>query len=141
MNTDSDLIDNPVNDNTQNRSDNQLDQDKDTIQDSEPKIDKNGNRVGQNSVNEDGHDLKLIKSNLISQYHDRWINSFSVAYPMEKAGFFRNYYTYSIDFSISNVKMNVDRRFSDFQALRKSIQKILPCVFIPKVHFKQILVC
>ena len=63
-----------------------------------------------------------------------------VTFPFVKESTLTNYMVYKVHYVFDGVEYTVDRRFSDFVALRETLKKQIPCHFIFPAHKKQAIV-
>lgn len=80
----------------------------------------------------------IEEERLLSNFKDNWIELIKLSYPKEKPGFFKSYMVYEIEFKIKDESFKIYRRFSDFENLRNTLKKFVPCVYIKNVHKKKI---
>ena len=68
------------------------------------------------------------------------ITSAIVSHPSIKENMFNNYMIYKVSFKFNDSDQEVNRRYSDFDSLRKAIKMYRPFNFIYPVHRKQFIV-
>ena len=68
------------------------------------------------------------------------ISSAVVSHPFVKETMFNNYVIYKVSFRFNDAEQEVNRRFSDFDSLRKAIRLYRPFNYIYPVHRKQFIV-
>ena len=68
------------------------------------------------------------------------ISSATVSHPFVKETMFNNYVVYKINFKFNQTEQEVNRRYSDFDSLRKAIRMYRPFNYVYPVHRKQFIV-
>lgn len=68
------------------------------------------------------------------------ITSAVVHHPFVKEKMFSNYMVYKINFKFNQADQEVNRRYSDFDSLRKAIKMYRPFNYVYPVHRKQFIV-
>lgn len=63
-----------------------------------------------------------------------------VSHPFIKENMFNNYMVYKVTFKFNDSDQEVNRRYSDFDSLRKAIKMYRPFNFVYPVHRKQFIV-
>ena len=68
------------------------------------------------------------------------ISSAVVSHPFVKETIFNNYMVYKVTFKFNDADQEVNRRYSDFDSLRKAVRMFRPFNFVYPVHRKQLIV-
>lgn len=102
------------------------------------------NFPGENhELKNDPHDLSLTQldnplnnppSNPSPLYH---LTKVLVHMPHTKSSTLLSFSSYKITFELDNQEKSVDRRYSNFELLRKALTVLLPFTYIPPAHYKK----
>ena len=75
-------------------------------------------------------DTNDIPKSRLSYYKNRWLSEFYISQPRLVKGYIHNHHVYPITYMTGNKKFIILRKFADFQSLRQSLQRVLPCLCI-----------
>lgn len=64
----------------------------------------------------------------------------TVSFPVSKESGLKPYMVFKVMYTFKEAELTVNRRFSDFRKLRRSLQRYLPCHYIWPVHRKRTIV-